>query len=411
MSRGCFGKRVPKVPVRADKIERGCARTKEIVRTTCMHTITPLAGSSPAPSTIQGNRVTFTTFPGVEFQESSRGLAGIRRTGERLNGISGVYCAILRFDGRCYVGSTVNLSIRLSAHMGHAARGSVTAFHRALREFGPDAFDFEILERCPREQLLEREEFYIALLNAASIHGFNTMSRALATYGRVVLPATRERQRIALLGRKRSPEVCRRIGEANRGRKLSPEQVEKMRKASTGRRHSAEAVAKMRGRKHRPESIEKMRRKQVGKKMPASMREKMRVAMTGRKRSPESVAKSRAGVLGKKRTEEQRQRLRGRIVSAETRAKIGAANRGRRKSPETIAKWRAKVIGRKHTPEVLARMTEFQRNRRATERAAKGSGANQKKAARPPRILGRGNGGKSSPGSSPSPAQGLLNLS
>lgn len=78
----------------------------------------------------------------------------------------------------CYVGSAVDLWGRHTGHRGYLKdpRRGVTPLYRAMREFGWDAFDFEVLERCEKAMLLAREGFYIAFLNSAGVNGFNVRS-------------------------------------------------------------------------------------------------------------------------------------------------------------------------------------------------------------------------------------------
>lgn len=59
-----------------------------------------------------------------------------------------VYCATNRMTGKCYVGKcTSTMHHRRLSHEGSARRGSSAcpSFYAALREFGPDSFDWEVL--------------------------------------------------------------------------------------------------------------------------------------------------------------------------------------------------------------------------------------------------------------------------
>lgn len=146
-------------------------------------------------------------------------------TAEFMTGVSGVYAIIHRETGMVYVGSSVNMYARRYAHLGCAKRGSSQRIHRALREFGPAAFDFEVLERCGREALLEREQFYIHLFDSASESNLNTKADAHAIYGTKVSASTRELQRLAKLGKPLTAEHRAALCAATRRCKktLSPE--------------------------------------------------------------------------------------------------------------------------------------------------------------------------------------------
>jgi group I intron endonuclease len=195
-------------------------------------------------------------------------------TGESLS-FSGIYCFIHRDTGMCYVGSSCRIGNRLRLHMRDVERGSNNAIHRAIRQHGVDAFDFEILERCPRELLLEREAFYIALLDCCSLRGYNTLATPTTpAYDAEVSPVTRMRISQASTGRKHTDEARARIAAAHRGkpgtmlgRKFTAEHKAKISKAHTGKKLSDETKAKIglasRGRYFSPESRAKMRDSQL----------------------------------------------------------------------------------------------------------------------------------------------------
>lgn len=94
-----------------------------------------------------------------------------------LKGVSGIYAFIHRRSGMCYVGSSSNIGARINQHFAETRRNrSTSLIHKALNEFGIEAFDIELLEECSPSDLKQRERFYIALLGAATIDGFNIKS-------------------------------------------------------------------------------------------------------------------------------------------------------------------------------------------------------------------------------------------
>lgn len=180
---------------------------------------------------------------------------------ENLKGVSGIYCAIHRATGLCYVGSSINIWKRYKEHLYKSRRGSMTRFAVALRIFGETEFDFEVLERCPKESLLARERFYIVLLDAAELDGFNSRENPCATYdakmsaitrarisaskkGLPRLPEHRRAQSIGQTGLKRSEEFKSRIRDALRGRPKSDSHRRNIAIAKIGIKRSEEAKAK-----------------------------------------------------------------------------------------------------------------------------------------------------------------------
>lgn len=247
-------------------------------------------------------------------------------TGENLRGVSGVYCAIHRDSGMCYVGSSVDIGNRIVQHLSSTSRGSLNAFHRAIRAF-PDGFDFEVLERCEKRELVDRERFYIVLLNSASVDGFNTRSNPTLRYGFKVSEATKHRTSAALIGIKRSDQTKGKISAAKKGVKFSEEHKARISSANKGRKHSEESKANMSA-----------------------------AAMKGIKLSKEHMAKMAAARKGRKLSEEHKAKLTGKRHSEETKTKMSAARKGRKLSEEHKAKLSAFQTGRKHSDEAKAKM-------------------------------------------------------
>lgn len=218
------------------------------------------------------------------------------RTGERLRGVCGIYCAIHRDSLRCYVGSSVNIGLRFNSHMHDAGNGSRNYFHRALREFGPDAFDLEVLERCRPEELLDRESFYIALMDSVR-NGFNTDPNPKnVVKAKPMSKIARARLSAAHKGRVKDAQWRAKLSASHKAIPISEATRKAALKANTGRKQSANHIEKR---------IACMR----GKTRPHDVREKIAKGHTGKKHSEAAKAKMRAAKLGKKIPEETRKRM------------------------------------------------------------------------------------------------------
>ena len=79
-------------------------------------------------------------------------------------GKSGIYRWVHIESGKSYIGSSVNLSIRLSQYYNYNhisdPKHNMTIY-KALLRYGYATFRLEILEFCTLEKLMEREQFYI----------------------------------------------------------------------------------------------------------------------------------------------------------------------------------------------------------------------------------------------------------
>jgi group I intron endonuclease len=211
-------------------------------------------------------------------------------TGENLHGVSGIYCAIHRDTGACYVGSSINIAQRISGHGRSAPGGKPNRFKRALLLFGTDAFDFEVLERCEHSKLIEREGFYIALMNATGANGLNTilnpravgygprhseeMKRIMSEKRKGTKQTEAHRQNIAkglkkyadrmrlVYGKGAHPDACQKISISKKGLQRSESHKANISKGSIGKKltpqHIANVVAKITGTRRNEETKNKM---------------------------------------------------------------------------------------------------------------------------------------------------------
>jgi group I intron endonuclease len=107
-----------------------------------------------------------------------------------------------------------------------------TGIKGALMKYGVDAFSFVILEECGREELNEREVFWISELGTLSPGGYNLNSGGGAPT--FVSDETKAKTSSAMKG-KASPK---------KGKTLSPEHREKISSSSIGKTKSPETLAK-----------------------------------------------------------------------------------------------------------------------------------------------------------------------
>jgi group I intron endonuclease len=86
----------------------------------------------------------------------------------------GIYKLLNRESGKCYVGQASNLRSRLSTHLRHLKNGThpQPILRKAFAKYGPQAWEFQIVEECPRAMLTERETFH-AVQHQALRRGYN----------------------------------------------------------------------------------------------------------------------------------------------------------------------------------------------------------------------------------------------
>lgn len=85
-----------------------------------------------------------------------------------------IYKATNRVNGKCYIGQTRHsLDYRKRVHLTKARQGVKTHFYSAIRKYGEDNFDWEILcSAKDKQQLNELELYYITKYDSIK-HGYN----------------------------------------------------------------------------------------------------------------------------------------------------------------------------------------------------------------------------------------------
>lgn len=89
-----------------------------------------------------------------------------------------VYKLTNTLTGCFYVGSTFNLKSRLKYHRYSHDRNPNRALGADIEKYGWDAFKVEILENCTRDNVRERERFYIESLRAVE-EGYNIVKATI----------------------------------------------------------------------------------------------------------------------------------------------------------------------------------------------------------------------------------------
>jgi group I intron endonuclease len=139
---------------------------------------------------------------------------------------SGIY-SITSPSGKKYIGSAKNIRSRWSTHLTAMRKGchSSKALQAAYNKYG-EALKFEVVEECPIESLLEREQFHI-----------DEFDKKMLYNARLVAESN--------LGMKFSQEHCANIAKAKRGTKLSDEHKAKVGDFFRGKARSKADKAKI----------------------------------------------------------------------------------------------------------------------------------------------------------------------
>lgn len=157
--------------------------------------------------------------------------------------VSGIYC--LKINKRKYVGSAVDLYGRVHQHKSNILRGThVNNFvERSANKY--KVVEVGILEICEKEELIEREQFYIDTLKPK----MNLRKKAHSNLGMRESEETRRKKSKAMKKWHRevgfSKETLRKMSKVAKGRKPHKNTIEGAKRARTGRPLSEETKAKL----------------------------------------------------------------------------------------------------------------------------------------------------------------------
>ena len=161
----------------------------------------------------------------------------------------GIYSVINAVNGKVYVGSALNIPVRIKRHRADLRYGRHSNPHlqNAYNAYGSEAFEYHVVEAvADRSCLVEREQHWIDALGAASeATGYNIITYVAH---RAEFPRPRTALSAALKGIPKSAGHRARISAALTGRPgvpLTPEKRAVLAEVWRGRRHAPETLTKM----------------------------------------------------------------------------------------------------------------------------------------------------------------------
>ena len=227
---------------------------------------------------------------------------------------AGIYKLICNANGKIYIGKSVNILRRIRDHKKSKPN---TILQKAITKYGWDSFVVEVLEIVENfdrlkdnNALLDREAYYIELFDSTNKNnGYNICKYSTDKTGIPCSDETKEKLRLAHLGKVLDDEHKEKIRQGRLGFKHSDQDKENMRKAQLGYKQTPEHIENARltrlGFKHSDESKQKMREAWT-----KEAKEKLSKSRIGKPRSEETKEKIRQSKLGKKFSEEHKTNMR-----------------------------------------------------------------------------------------------------
>lgn len=173
---------------------------------------------------------------------------------------SGVYQLRNLANNKIYVGSSFRFGNRKSQHFKDLSKNihDNSYLQNAWNKHN-GAFIFEILELCETNKLIEREQYWLDLLQPFDEKGYNILKTAYNSTGFKHSEDSKRKISQMQIGKKVSKEIKDLLYSYSKGRIVSRETREKLRKINTGKKHTKETIEKLRlvniGKKQTKESI------------------------------------------------------------------------------------------------------------------------------------------------------------
>ncbi len=152
---------------------------------------------------------------------------------------AGIYKIMNNVNGKCYVGSSIDLHQRRLQHFAALKYNKHINKHlqNAYNKYGSSAFEFLVLETIEitdniKEILLNREQFWIDNLSPE----YNILQVAGSTLGYHHTEETKKKISESMIGVKKSKEHAEHIKNAQKGKKLTEEHKAKLSEAAKHRK-------------------------------------------------------------------------------------------------------------------------------------------------------------------------------
>lgn len=225
-----------------------------------------------------------------------------------------IYRARLKKDGRVYIGQTWNFNQRKKDHV-RSKDGYY--FHKALRKYGVDFFQWDVIcEVWTQQQLDDCENYFVDYYDSTNRKkGFNLKKGGR---GGKHLEITKRKLSMLALGNKHTQETKDKISAASKNRSMkhlfTPEVIKKRIESMKRNNKPNKNI----GRKLSNETKQKLREANLGKKLSAATIEKLRLRMIGNKYSVGSKP-----WLGKKLSEQHKKKLAAAKLNKPTKYWLG----------------------------------------------------------------------------------------
>lgn len=201
---------------------------------------------------------------------------------------SGIYKITNTKNGKLYIGSSAYINRRGTDHFYKLLKNTHANRHlqAAYNKYGKENFEFEIIQYCDSDKLIEREQFWIDWTRCCDPSvGYNKRKVAESNLGIIASDDARARMSAAQKGIPKSEEHKAKLRkpklntENMKGRKLTEEHLAALAASHVGRKVSDEMKAHLSklntGKAMSEEAKQKLSTRNKGMVIPAEQRAKM----------------------------------------------------------------------------------------------------------------------------------------
>lgn len=103
----------------------------------------------------------------------------------------GIYKFTNKINNKSYIGQSICIEKRYQQHL-YSASKSKLPFHLALVKYGIDNFDFKVLVECSKDELNDKEKYYIKQYNSLVPNGYNLQQGGTPTRYEIYYIFTKE---------------------------------------------------------------------------------------------------------------------------------------------------------------------------------------------------------------------------
>lgn len=154
-----------------------------------------------------------------------------------------VYRATNKINGKVYIGITNDFAYRQYRHFRDAKAGCPVHFHRAIRKYGEDAFEWTIMFHCSDENVASITEQKTIAFYDSYHNGYNMTTGGQRGWKKVTSEETKQKLSALYKGKtyeeihgaKKATKIKRKQSDAHKGKHVSQETRTRMSEANKRR--------------------------------------------------------------------------------------------------------------------------------------------------------------------------------